>query len=96
MLASGGGAIVNMAFIAGKVGLVNAVGYTAAKHGVVGLTEAAAVGYAPGAIRVNAVGHGFMKTPPDRKARGAGQRKRAGRDAGARGAPPDEPSRRTQ
>jgi NAD(P)-dependent dehydrogenase (short-subunit alcohol dehydrogenase family) len=63
MLASGGGAIVNMASIAGKVGLPNAVGYTAAKHGVVGLTETAAIEYAARGIRVNAVGPGFINTP---------------------------------
>jgi len=63
MLASGGGAIVNMASIAGKVGLANAGGYTAAKHGVVGLTETAAVEYAARGIRVNAVGPGFIRTP---------------------------------
>jgi NAD(P)-dependent dehydrogenase (short-subunit alcohol dehydrogenase family) len=63
MLASGGDVIVNMASIAGKVGLVNAGGYTAAKHGVVGLTETAAIEYAARGIRVNAVGPGFIKTP---------------------------------
>lgn len=63
MLASGGGAIVNMASIAGKVGLANASGYTAAKHGVVGLTETAAVEYGAQGIRVNAVGPGFIRTP---------------------------------
>ena len=63
MLASGGGAIVNMASVAGKVGLANASGYTAAKHGVVGLTETAAVEYAARGIRVNAVGPGFINTP---------------------------------
>ncbi len=63
MLANGGGAIVNMASIAAKVGLANAGGYTAAKHGVVGLTETAAIEYGTRGIRVNAVGPGFINTP---------------------------------
>jgi NAD(P)-dependent dehydrogenase (short-subunit alcohol dehydrogenase family) len=63
MLSSGGGAIVNMASIAGKVGLVNASGYVAAKHGVIGLTETAAIEYGEQGIRVNAVGPGFINTP---------------------------------
>lgn len=63
MLPTGGGAIVNMASIAGKVGLANAGGYTAAKHGVIGLTEAAAIEYGAHGIRVNAVGPGFINTP---------------------------------
>ena len=63
MLTSGGGAIVNMASIAGKVGLANASGYAAAKHGVIGLTETAAVEYGPRGIRVNSVGPGFINTP---------------------------------
>lgn len=63
MLAGGGGAIVNMASVAGKVGLANASGYSAAKHGVVGLTETAAIEYAAQGIRVNAVGPGFINTP---------------------------------
>jgi NAD(P)-dependent dehydrogenase (short-subunit alcohol dehydrogenase family) len=63
MLENGGGTIVNMASIAGKVGLANAGGYTAAKHGVIGLTETAAVEYGTRGIRVNAVGPGFIKTP---------------------------------
>ncbi|HEU4799120.1 MAG TPA: SDR family NAD(P)-dependent oxidoreductase [Gemmatimonadales bacterium] len=63
MLASGSGAIVNMASVAGKVGLANASGYSAAKHGVVGLTETAAIEYGAQGIRVNAVGPGFINTP---------------------------------
>lgn len=63
ILKSGGGAIVNMASILGKVAFPNSVAYVAAKHGVVGLTENAAVEYAAQNIRINAVGPGFIKTP---------------------------------
>lgn len=63
MLNSGGGAIVNIASILGSVGFANSVAYVAAKHGVVGLTQNAAIEYAQKGIRVNAVGPGFIKTP---------------------------------
>jgi NAD(P)-dependent dehydrogenase (short-subunit alcohol dehydrogenase family) len=63
MLKSGGGAIVNMASILGKVGFPMSIAYVAAKHGVVGLTENAALEYATQGIRVNTVGPGFIKTP---------------------------------
>ena len=64
MKASGrGGSIINMASILGAVGFATASAYTAAKHGVVGLTQAAAWEHAADGIRVNAVGPGFIKTP---------------------------------
>lgn len=63
MLSSGGGAIVNMASILAAVGWRGAGAYTAAKHGLVGLTRVAALEYAARKIRVNAVGPGFIRTP---------------------------------
>lgn len=63
MLKAGGGAIVNMASILGAVGFANAPAYTAAKHGVLGLTKTAAVEYGSQGVRVNAVGPGFIHTP---------------------------------
>ena len=63
MLKAGGGAIVNMASILGQVGFAGAPAYVAAKHGVVGLTQNAAIEYAAQGIRVNSVGPAFIKTP---------------------------------
>ena len=63
MLQGGGGSIINMASILGAVGFAAAPAYTAAKHGVLGLTKAAALEYSAQGIRVNAVGPGFVHTP---------------------------------
>jgi NAD(P)-dependent dehydrogenase (short-subunit alcohol dehydrogenase family) len=63
IVASGGGAIVNMASILGSVGFATASAYVAAKHAVVGLTKVAAIEYAKHGVRINAIGPGFIDTP---------------------------------
>ncbi|WP_235295655.1 SDR family NAD(P)-dependent oxidoreductase [Portibacter marinus] len=63
MLKAGGGAIVNIASILGKVGTPQSAPYVAAKHGVIGLTQNAGLEYGAKGIRVNAVGPGYIKTP---------------------------------
>ena len=57
------GVIVNMASILGVVGFRGAPAYTAAKHGMIGLTRAAALELAPASIRVVAVDPAFIRTP---------------------------------
>lgn len=63
MLADGKGAIVNVASVAGQVGFPNVAPYTAAKHGVVGLTRSAALEYSKQGVRINAVGPAVIETP---------------------------------
>ncbi|MEP2669416.1 MAG: SDR family oxidoreductase [Cyclobacteriaceae bacterium] len=63
MLKNGSGSIVNISSILGAVGFAGSAGYAAAKHGVVGLTQTAALEYSAQKVRVNAVGPGFIETP---------------------------------
>ena len=63
MKRTGGGSVINMASILGQVGFAMSSAYVAAKHGVLGMTKAAAWEHAADGIRVNAVGPGFIMTP---------------------------------
>jgi NAD(P)-dependent dehydrogenase (short-subunit alcohol dehydrogenase family) len=62
MLQNGGGAIVNNASIAGMIADPGISAYVAAKHGVIGLSKAAALEYASQGIRINALAPGLVET----------------------------------
>jgi NAD(P)-dependent dehydrogenase (short-subunit alcohol dehydrogenase family) len=75
MIELGGGAIVNMASVAGLKAVPGTSPYVASKHGLVGLTNNIAVEYAEQGIRANAVAPGFIDTqlsetfPPEQRAK---------------------------
>jgi 3alpha(or 20beta)-hydroxysteroid dehydrogenase len=63
MLAEGSGVIVNIASTNAILGMAQSAAYTAAKHGVLGLTRSLALEYARAGIRINTVCPGSMRTP---------------------------------
>lgn len=71
MLAAGGGAVVNISSMGGLIGIPGIAPYVASKHGVVGLTRAAAVEYASRGIRVNAICPGTTMTEMFRRGPGS-------------------------
>lgn len=60
---SGGGAIVNLSAVNGLVGIPGLAPYTTAKHGIIGLTQTAALDFASHGVRINAVAPGYVSTP---------------------------------
>ena len=65
MLAQGSGSIINVASIAGLVGIADRAAYSASKHGLVGLTRTLAAEWGGRGVRCNAVCPGWVKTAMD-------------------------------
>ena len=73
IIRSGGGAVVNMSSTAGLQGVGGLASYVAAKHGVEGLTKAAALDYGGHGVRVNAIAPGPILTDNLKRAGAAAQ-----------------------
>lgn len=65
MLSQGSGSIVNVASVAGLLGIADRVAYNASKHGLVGITRTLAAEWGGRGVRVNAVCPGWVKTEMD-------------------------------
>ena len=72
MLAQGQGSIVNVASIAGLLGIADRAAYNASKHGLIGLTRTLAAEWGGRGVRVNAVCPGWVKTEMDQQDMGSG------------------------
>jgi NAD(P)-dependent dehydrogenase (short-subunit alcohol dehydrogenase family) len=93
MLDEGAGSIVNVASVAGLLGVADRVAYNSSKHGLIGLTRTLAAEWGGRGVRVNAVCPGWVKTPMDEQDQAAGTYTDAditGRIPMARFATPDD------
>ena len=72
MLAQAAGSIVNVASIAGVLGIADRAAYNASKHGLIGLTRTLAAEWGGRGVRVNAVCPGWVKTEMDLADQSAG------------------------
>jgi len=63
MIDAGGGKVVNVASVAGLIGMPNVFAYSAAKGGVIGMSRQAAIEYAPKNVRINTIAPGVIQTP---------------------------------
>jgi len=96
MLAKGSGSIVNVASIAGLVGIADRAAYNASKHGLIGLTRTLAAEWGGRGVRVNAICPGWVKTEMDAADQAGGSYSDAditGRVPMARFATPDDIAR---